>query len=191
LRPNLKGPIEMQCANQNLKWQAAFTCIAVICMMTCVRVGAADSDLETSSPVLPVKEITVFKDGHSFVLHEGEMPTDGDGNVTLDYLPRPIVGTFWAYSADARAGLAGVVSHKRLVGVERTALTIPELIEANIGAKVRVQAGAVYEATIVGIPTRSSEELGRTGPSGAPELLPVRSDVVMLRVAEGVKVVPL
>jgi hypothetical protein len=160
-------------------------------MAICVRVGAAATNLEASLPTLPVKEITVFKDGHAFVLHEGEMPTNTDGNVTLDYLPRPVMGTFWAYSADAQAKLSGVVSHKRLAGTRRTAMTIPELIESNIGAKVRVQAGTVYEATIVGIPTRSSEELDRTGPSGAPESLPVRSDVVMLRVAEGVKVVPL
>jgi hypothetical protein len=43
---------------------------------------------------MPVKEITVFKDGHAFVLHEGPLPTDGAGNVVLDYLPAPVLGTF-------------------------------------------------------------------------------------------------
>ena len=28
---------------------------------------------------LPVKEITVFKDGHAFLLHEGVLPTDETG----------------------------------------------------------------------------------------------------------------
>lgn len=180
----------MQCVNKNRKWQAAFTCFAAICAATCVRADAEVTNLEASLFTLPVKEITVFKDGHSFVLHEGEIPTDDNGDVTLDYLPRPVIGTFWAYSADAGATLEGVVSQKRLVGVRRTALTIPELIEGNIGARVRVHDGNVYEATILEIPTRSSEELSRTGPSGGPETLPVRSDVVMLRVAEGVKIVP-
>jgi len=46
---------------------------------------------------MPVKEVTVFKDGHAMVLHEGEMPTDADGNVLLDYLPTPLLGTFWPY----------------------------------------------------------------------------------------------
>ena len=32
---------------------------------------------------MPVKEVTVFKDGHAFVLHEGNMPTDGSGNVSV------------------------------------------------------------------------------------------------------------
>lgn len=48
---------------------------------------------------MPIKELTVFKDGHAFVLHEGTMPTDAAGNVVLDYLPTPVVGTFWAYAS--------------------------------------------------------------------------------------------
>ena len=36
---------------------------------------------------MPVKEITVFKDGHALVLHNGKMPTDESGNVVMDYLP--------------------------------------------------------------------------------------------------------
>ena len=36
---------------------------------------------------MPVKEITIFKDGHVFVLHENSMATDDKGNVVLDYLP--------------------------------------------------------------------------------------------------------
>ena len=46
---------------------------------------------------MPVKEVTVFKDGHAFVLHEGAMPTDAAGNVLMDYLPSPVLGTFWPY----------------------------------------------------------------------------------------------
>jgi len=48
---------------------------------------------------LPIKEVTVFKDGHAFVAHEGEMPVDEHGNVVMDYLPAPVIGTFWPYSA--------------------------------------------------------------------------------------------
>src|SRR3954465_10093069 len=41
---------------------------------------------------LPVRELTVFKDGHVFVAHQGTMPVDGDGNVAMDYLPTPVIG---------------------------------------------------------------------------------------------------
>jgi hypothetical protein len=57
-------------------------------------------------PRLPVKEVTVFKDGHAFVLHEGRLPTAGS-DVVMDYLPAPVIGTFWAYSADPATRLAG------------------------------------------------------------------------------------
>ena len=121
------------------------------------------------------------------------MPTDTDGNVVIDYLPKPIMGTFWAYSADARAQLSGVISQKGIVPIRRTAMTIPELIESNIGAKVRIiEAGlAAYETTILGIPTRSSEEFRRIDSPGSPDKLSQRGSIVLLKFEGGVKAVPI
>src|SRR6266699_6352712 len=70
---------------------------------------------------LPVKEVTVFKDGHAFIAHEGELPTDDKGNVMMDYLPAPVLGTFWPYVAERRARLRSVVASQQRVLVERTA----------------------------------------------------------------------
>ena len=155
---------------------------------------SAVADTSREAPAsMPVKEITIFKDGHAFVLHEGEMPTDTNGNVAIDYLPKPIMGTFWAYSADARAKLTGVISDKRVVPVKRTALTIPEIIEGNIGARVRItEAGlAAYQTTILGVPSRSSEELRRTDPPGDSEKLPQQGSIVLLKFEGGVKAIPI
>lgn len=180
----------MQYVNQNHNRLPGHLTFLGMCVTFLIQTTAGGIS-ETLPASMPVKEITIFKDGHAFVLHEGEMPTGTDGNVVIDYLPRPIIGTFWAYSADTKAKLTGVVSHKRIVPIKRTALTIPELIEGNIGSRVLVKDQNVYEATILGIPTRSSQELGRTSAPGSPEALPVRSDVVKLKVAEGVKIVPI
>ena len=84
---------------------------------------------------MPVKEITVFKDGHAFVEQEGNLPTAAAGDVLMDYLPTPVIGTFWAYATDKSARLTGVVAGQRRVSVEHTALTIPELLTANVGAE--------------------------------------------------------
>jgi hypothetical protein len=151
----LYGGNEMKSVKKNQKTLQGFVALLAICMMLFQQSNAAANTSKAAFANMPVKEITIFKDGHAFVLHEGKMPVGGDGNVTIDYLPRPIIGTFWAYSADSNAKLNSVVSQKRIVPVERTALTIPELIEGNIGAKVRItEAGlAAYETTIVGIPT--------------------------------------
>ncbi len=143
---------------------------------------------------MPVKEVTIFKDGHAFVRHEGSVATNENGDVVLDYLPRPVVGTFWAYSADGDIKLKSVTAGKKLVSIDRTALSIPELIEANVGKKVRIREKddpRSYDATILRIPTRSSEEIQRTSAAGAADALPRRGDVVMLKIAEGVSVVPI
>src|SRR5215831_16995858 len=101
---------------------------------------------------LPIKEITVFKDGHAFVLHEGSLPTDEAGNVVMDYLPAPILGAFWPYSADKSAKLTGVVAGQQRVSIEQTALDIENLVRANIGADVVVKernGHPEYPATIL------------------------------------------
>ncbi|HEY7116319.1 MAG TPA: hypothetical protein VH475_07025, partial [Tepidisphaeraceae bacterium] len=149
---------------------------------------------------MPVKEVTVFKDGHAFVLHSGTMPTDAAGNVVLDALPQPVLGTFWPYSADKNAKLSAVTASTRKVKLDRTALSVRELIEANVGAAVivtelPVAAGGheaqpiTYTATIESIPTQSGEELESTSPPGSGELLPVKGNVVLLKTQAGTKVV--
>jgi hypothetical protein len=147
---------------------------------------------------MPVKEITVFKDGHAFAMHQGKMPTDGAGNVLMDYLPTPVLGAFWPFSADKNVKLSAVVASQRKVLVERTSLSVRELIEGNIGAQAvitevsagREAAPISYPATIAGVPVRSSKELEDTSPPNSPEMLPQKGNVVLLKTAEGTKVVP-
>ncbi|MCK7535570.1 MAG: hypothetical protein MZV63_33580 [Marinilabiliales bacterium] len=57
--------------------------------------------------------------------------------------------------------LAAVVAGQRRVLVERTALNLRELLDANPGAAVTITetGGLKYQATIVGVPERSAEEL--------------------------------
>lgn len=50
--------------------------------------GAPDPPAANTLAKLPVREVTAFKDGHAFVLHEGSLPTDASGNVVMDYLPK-------------------------------------------------------------------------------------------------------
>jgi len=183
----------MKSVSKNQKWLPGFITLLGICVTFFIQSDAAANTSEGVFANMPIKEITIFKDGHTFVLHEGKMPVGTDGNVTIDYLPRPIIGTFGAYSADASAKLTAVVSQKRIVPIKRTALTIPELIEGNVGAKVRItEAGlAAYETTILGIPTRRTEELSSTDPPGSPEKLPERGSIVLLKFEGGVKAVPI
>src|SRR3982751_784801 len=107
---------------------AAMLCLAQVCS------GAEPAAPLSALAKMPVKEITVFKDGHAFVLHEGAMPVDAAGDVRKHHLPTPVLGTFWPYSGDKRIRLSSVSASPRRVLVERTALTVRELLEANPGA---------------------------------------------------------
>ena len=73
---------------------------------------------------VPIKEITVFKDGHAFVVHEGSLPVNSKGHLMIDSLPTPVLGTFWPYSLDKKAKLVGVVAGQQRVLVERSALSV-------------------------------------------------------------------
>lgn len=173
----------------------------IVAVAVCLLAGAAAADRAAPLSALakmPVKEITIFKDGHAFVMHEGTMPTSSGGAVVMDYLPTPVVGTFWPYSAEKKAKLTAVVAGKRKVLVTRTALTLRELIEANAtGAEVIITerpagkeaTARTYAAKILSVPVRSGEELEATSPPNGGEKLPQKGNLVMLATAEGTKVV--
>ena len=171
-------------------------CLWIVTLSLASTVARAEQAAPLSALAkLPVREITVFKDGHTFVLHSGKMPTDAAGNVLMDYLPTPVIGTFWSYSAEKRAKLSAVTASPRKVLVERTALNLRELIEANIGADVFVTESIStnrYRAIILQIPNQSGEELEATSPPNSGQKLPVKGNVVLLKLQEGgIKVVGL
>ncbi|MBT3285928.1 MAG: hypothetical protein HN380_01185, partial [Victivallales bacterium] len=161
----------------------------------------AQEEVPASSALarMPVRELTVFKDGHAFVMHQGKMPTNEAGEILMDYLPAPVLGTFWPYAAEKGVKLASVTAGQRRVTVARSPLTIRELIEANPGAEViitespagREATALSYPATIQGVTERSAEEMERTAPPNSGELLPKKGDVVLLKTTEGVKAVAL
>src|SRR5262249_30285911 len=166
-------------------------CAAVVLLAAAGPAAAAEDAAPLSALArMPVKEVTVFKDGHAYVVHQGTMPTEG-GNVLLDLLPTPVLGTFWPYSLDKNATLQSVTAGRRRVKVERTATTIRELIEANIGAEVVVTEGTKpsYQATIIRLLTRSSEELDATLPPPSGEQLPIKSNILLLKTVEGTRAV--
>ena len=68
-----------------------------------LAIGASKASADDAAPLralakMPVREVTVFKDGHAFVLHNGKMPVEPSGDVLMDYLPAPC----WARSGPTR-----------------------------------------------------------------------------------------
>ena len=166
--------------------------LAAVLLLTSLAVARAEPAAALGALAkMPVKEVTVFKDGHAYVVHQGTMPVDAAGNVLLDLLPNPVLGTFWPYTVAKGTTLHSVTAGHRRVAVDRTALTVRELIEANPGADVVITEGTkpAYPATIVKLLSRSADEVEATAlPTGA-DPLPVKGNVLLLKTVEGTRAV--
>ncbi len=145
---------------------------------------------------LPVKEVTVFKDGHAYVLHEGQMATDSKGNVLLDTLPNPVMGTFWAYSVQPGATLTSVMSSRQDLDVEKTSASLEDLVRGNVGKSVlikEVNKNDSYQAMILRIlEETAAEETPATGGILDSHGYYVPQDpIVPLKAAEGIRALPI
>jgi hypothetical protein len=164
--------------------------VALILVPQLVEAQVAPSPSSLSD--IPVREVTVFKDGHAFVLHDGTLPVNRNGEVVINYIPNPVIGTFWPFSADDRAELTSVVAGRHKVSVDRTAINLRELIEANVGRDVVIrEAGGEgvleYPATILDVPAQSGTEQEALDPSETGEKVAVKGDIVLLQTELGVK----
>ncbi|MBI4568506.1 MAG: hypothetical protein HY719_08910 [Planctomycetes bacterium] len=172
-----------------------FTLVIIISSLVACALRAGEADALALVSRLPVREVTVFKDGHAFVLHEGALPVEADGTVVIDNLPAPVIGTFWPYVAEGSGKLKSVTAGRRLVRVVRTALTLRELVEANTGAEVVVRDAGLrdsgeYRATIIGFLERGIAEVAASTPDGAEAPQPQKSNLLQLKTTEGTRIVP-
>jgi hypothetical protein len=142
---------------------------------------------------MPIKEVTVFKDGHAFVVHQGRVPVDAKGHVVLDRLPTPVLGTFWPYSADHEVKLTAVTASRRSVRGQQTAIDLRGLLEANPGATVDLVDldGKTISGRIRGLPARPVEELLAMDTMPDHDLVPAKGGMVLLETDQGVLALPL
>ncbi|MEO7717085.1 MAG: hypothetical protein ABIY70_12850 [Capsulimonas sp.] len=159
-------------------------CLALAVCLSAPCLAAPDATPITN---LPVREITVFKDGHAFLLREGTVPTNADGNVTVDQLPRPVLGTFWPYSGDTRAKLTAVVAGKRTTTMARTATSIREMLDANPGASVQITdtSNANFDAVIIGVPQPKAVVTDGNDANDDRVIAPSQPSIVLLKQTTG------
>jgi hypothetical protein len=175
---------------------ASMNTLLVLSLAACAtaRAQSPRSPARAEPGPLPVREVTVFKDGHAFVLREGDLRAGADGagdTVVLDRLPVPVLGTFWPY-ATGGARLVSVTAAKQVVPVEKTALDVRQTIEANVGkdAEILDASGNTIRGTIVAIPARDAKEVARLDPRTGGPRAPEKGSVVLLRTAAGTKALP-
>ncbi|MCB9832726.1 MAG: hypothetical protein H6807_09645 [Planctomycetes bacterium] len=126
-----------------------------------------------SADGLPIREVTVFKDGHAFVIHQGELRLDARGRAALTDLPDPVLGTFWPAVEGEGVRLRAVRAGERELDQDVTATSLAELVLANPGARVwlRERNGERYATRL------------------APKE-PLRGDLLVLETDLGTRVLP-
>jgi hypothetical protein len=169
--------------------------VLLVLWLHCLSLTPARAQAEPAAALtrMPIKEVTVFKDGHAFVVHQGRAPVDAKGHVVLDRLPTPVLGTFWPYSADREVKLSAVTASRRPVRGQQTAIDLRGLIEANPGAAVDLADldGKTISGRIQGLPARPVEELVAMDTTPDRDLVSVKGGVVLLETAQGVLALPI
>jgi len=89
------------------------------------------------APRLPVREATVFKDGHAYLVREAPLPADANGTFVLDELPVPVLGTFWPF-ASGGARLVAAKAGRETVKSDVAAIDMRQIARANVGKDVVV-----------------------------------------------------
>lgn len=86
---------------------------------------------------LPVRRVTIFKDGHALVVHEGKAKADANGKVRLTNLPEPLQGTFWPFGVDKQSPLQAAVAEEVKGRRLEKAKSIRDVLRGNVGKEVR------------------------------------------------------
>lgn len=166
--------------------------VALTLGIWCASVTAGYAEPQATPAASPtqmaVKEVTVFKDGHAFVVHQGRMPTEPSGLVVLDSLPAPLLGTFWPYSAEPDVPLTAVTASRRPVRAEQTAIDVRGLLEANPGAVVDLVDidGKNISGRVRDLPARPIDEVRVLEGTAGRELVPAKGGMVLLDTDQGV-----
>ncbi len=165
-----------------MKWSRIFCAQA---LLYCLNGSAHAAPVAaTAVSKLPVREVTVFKDGHAFVLHGGHTVLDSQNSVVFDGLPSPILGTFWPFSTSPGLRLESVSLGPEDVVRARPALSLREFLESNTGRRIRVTEldGKSYEAELMAVPEQANEP-GSTAPYW-------KGSVAVLKTSGGVRIIP-
>ena len=119
---------------------------------------------EENAPTISSKidSVSMFKNGLGFVRREASL-VKNNGFVVFDKLPIPIHGTYWVQPIDKDVGIIDLTAYMQETIEERTASTLPEFLEANIGEMVELKIGDTnVQCKLVSIPTNQQAKINQT-----------------------------
>jgi len=136
---------------QHLVKIASITLIGMI--LTALSMPAS-GEKDNPLPILQTKAKTlaIFKNGLGFFIREGEVELHENWAVTK-YVPQAALGSLWIGSLDKDAQLEEVIGFFEDVKSEGEAITLQEMLHANVGKKAKITAhNQIIEGIIKSIP---------------------------------------
>ena len=137
------------------KYQFIKTTLCTLLVMTLSTLSMfASEDKKNPLPILNTKPktIAVFKNGLGFFIREGQVELQDKWAVT-EYVPQATLGSLWIGSLDEDTQIEEVIAFFEEVKSNTEAITLQELLKANIGKRVTVTANnQVIEGTIKSVP---------------------------------------
>ena len=146
-----------------------------------------------------VKTLAAFKNGLGFVFKSGEAELQ-DGWAGMDGPPAATLGSLWIGTTSKTGRVTDVVSYSQKVAESSEAVTMAELLAANVGKRVAVTytlgaASSRVEGTLLSVPAdRQPDEIPPTPTPRPwentivpPPAEPERGDMVVIRSQSGNK----
>ena len=123
-------------------------------IMALLFIGSSSVFSEEDLPVFETKTkvVGLFKNGLGFFIREGEVRPK-DGWAVIDDVPVPALGTLWIGSPDEKVRVTEAIGIKEEIEEKVEAISIPELLRANLGKRVKLQVGGdLIEGKIISVP---------------------------------------
>jgi hypothetical protein len=145
-----------------------------------------------------VKTLAVFKNGLGFVFKSGDVRLK-DGWARMDELPAAALGSLWFGTTSKSGPVTDVITYRQKVAESSEAVTIAELLSANIGKNVAItyymgNTSTRVEGILLSVPAdRKPDEAplpaNRFSDYAAvpPTTEPARGEIVLIRTKAGDK----
>lgn len=128
-------------------------------------------------------QVALFKNGLAMIVTEIAVP-DGAEWVRVRPLPAPMHGTFWVTSSTDNLAMGEVIATKDEVEEQVDAMTVTEMLLANVGRDVIITVDAdQYNGKLISVP---QDPVADPPADRFASPLPARANLVLVETARGV-----
>jgi hypothetical protein len=133
--------------------------------------------------------LSLFKNGLGFVTREGTLPA-GSTSILMEELPVPVHGTFWLTPSADDVKINNIMAFERESSEPAPAITVAELLEANVGKTVELRIGEkdIIRGKILAVPAKRETPPATSGARRVEYSLPSgeSASLALIQTEEGI-----